>query len=152
MRIGGTALWLLVGVCVAGQAAAGELAGVALPDRITLDSKTLVLNGMGLREATWLKVDVYVAGLYLESKSSDPEAIIGSEQTKRLVMKFVRSVGRDDLRKAWNEGFEKSAGESTALRDRIATFNSWMSVCQKARACLSPICRERGCRSSSKAT
>lgn len=128
MRIDGATVWLLVGVCVAGPAAAGELAGVTLPDRITVDSKTLVLNGMGLREATWLKVDVYVAGLYLEAKSSDPEAILGSEQTKRLVMRFVRAVDRDALLKGWNEGFEKSAGPSAAaLRDRIATFESWVT-------------------------
>ena len=128
MRFGAAALWLLVAIAVAAPAAAGELAGVTLPDRITVDSKTLVLNGMGLREATWLKVDVYVAGLYLETPSSDPEAIIGSEATKRLVMRFVRAVDRDALLKGWNEGFENSAGPSAAvLRDRIATFESWVS-------------------------
>ena len=128
MRIGGATLWLLLGVGVTGPAAAGELAGVTLPDQITVDSGTLLLNGMGLREATWLKVDVYVAGLYLETKSSDPEAIVRSEQTKRLVMRFVRSVDRDALLKGWREGFEKSAGPSAAaLRDRIATFESWVT-------------------------
>ena len=34
------------------------------------------LNGLGLRTATMLKVKVYVIGLYLENKSSDPQAII----------------------------------------------------------------------------
>ena len=105
----------------------GELAGVTLPDRISVDARTLVLNGMGLREATFLKVDVYVAGLYLEKKSSDADEIVRSDQAKQLVMKFVRAVGRKDLVKAWNEGFEKAAsGSVTALKDRIATFNSWM--------------------------
>src|SRR2546425_11565970 len=128
MRFGAASPWLLVAIHVAVPAAAGELAGVTLPDQITLDSKTLVLNGMGVREATWLKVDVYVAGLYLETKSSDPEAIVRSEQTKRLVMRFVRSVDRDALLKGWREGFEKSAGPSAAaLRDRIATFESWVT-------------------------
>jgi len=126
MRFGAASPWLLVAIQVAVPAAAGELAGVTLPDQITVDSKTLVLNGMGLREATWLKVDVYVAGLYLETPSSDPEAIIGSEQTRRLVMRFVRAVDRDALLKGWNEGFGKSAGPlAAALRDRIATFESW---------------------------
>ncbi len=125
---GGAALWLLAAIHVATPAAAGELAGVTLPDRISIDSKTLVLNGMGVREATWLKVDVYVAGLYLETPSADPEAIIGSEETRRLVMRFVRAVDRDALLKGWDEGFGKSAGPSAAaLRDRIATFESWVT-------------------------
>src|SRR6059036_215331 len=82
---------------------------------------------MGLREATFLKVDVYVAGLYLEKESTDAGEIIRSDQAERLLMKFVRAVGRKDLVKAWNEGFEKTAsGSVTALKDRIATFNSWM--------------------------
>lgn len=129
MRTPESALFLLfVAALGAGPAAAGELAGVTLPDQIAVDSKTLVLNGLGLREATVLKVDVYVAGLYLEKKSPDPGEITGSEQVKRLVLKFVRSVGRAEIVKAWDEGFEKSAGKSkAALRDRIATFNSWMS-------------------------
>src|SRR5207247_9289332 len=65
----------LLTLSLAARASAGELAGVTLPDRIQVDSRTLVLNGMGLREATFLKVDVYVAGLYLETTSSDPGAI-----------------------------------------------------------------------------
>jgi Chalcone isomerase-like len=107
--------------------AARELAGVSFPDTISVDSRTLLLNGLGLREATVLKVDVYVAALYLETKSPDPDAILRSDQAKRLAMKFVRAVGRKDLVKAWNEGFEKSAPEAlAALKDRIATFDSWM--------------------------
>lgn len=128
MKSAVTALLSLVVLSVPAPAAAGTLAGVVLPDQVTVDSRTLVLNGMGLREATLLKVDVYVAGLYLEAKSSDADAIVRSDQAKRLVMKFVRAVAAKDLVKAWNEGFGKSAsGSLTALKDRIATFNSWMS-------------------------
>jgi chalcone isomerase-like protein len=122
-----TALSILALSCAA-TASAGELAGVTLPDQIQIDARTLVLNGMGLREATFLKVDVYVAGLYLEAKSSDAGAILRSDQAKRLVMKFVRAVGRKDIVKAWDEGFKESAGASLpALKDRVATFDSYMS-------------------------
>ena len=118
----------LLALSVATRTSAGELAGVTLPDQIQVDSRILVLNGMGLREATFLKVDVYVAGLYLETKSSDPGAIIHSDQAKRLVMKFVRAVGRKDLVKAWDESFQESAGASlAALKDRVATLDSYMS-------------------------
>jgi hypothetical protein len=127
MRTPGVAILSLAALSLAGPAVAGELAGVTLPDQVTVESRTLVLNGMGLREATFLKVDVYVAGLYLEKKSSAADEIIRSDQAKRLVMKFVRAVGGKDLVKAWNEGFGKSGGASLqALKDRIATFNLWM--------------------------
>lgn len=122
-----TALSLLL-LSAATRASAGELAGVTLPDRIQVDSRTLILNGMGLREATFLKVDVYVAGLYLETKSADPDAILRSGQAKRLVMQFVRAVGRKDLVKAWDESFRESAGAALpALKERVATLDSYMS-------------------------
>src|SRR5262245_41409168 len=107
---------------------AGELAGVRLPDQMTVEGRTLTLNGMGLREATILKVRVYVAGLYLVARSADASQIVASEEPKRLVLDFVRDVGRGSLVDAWNEGFAKSAGAGlTALQPRVATLNGWMS-------------------------
>jgi hypothetical protein len=40
----------------------------------------------------------------------------------------VRSVGADDLTKAWTEGFAQAApAQVDVLRTRLATLNSWMS-------------------------
>jgi Chalcone isomerase-like len=126
------AIPLLLTLLAAVSVFAGEMAGVKLPDRITVDGKTLVLNGMGLREATFLKVDVYVAGLYLEEKTSDPSRILDTRETRRLVLKFVRGVSQREMTKAWSEGFEKSAGKGLpSMKDRIATLNSWMSDLDK---------------------
>ncbi len=58
---------------------AATLSGVNMPDQKTVNGKTLVLNGLGMRTATFLKVKVYVIGLYLESKSSDDKAIISKQ-------------------------------------------------------------------------
>ena len=98
--------------------------GVTLPDSITVEGKPLVLNGLGIREATMFNVDVYVAGLYLEKKSTDPKSIIDADETKRLVLRFVRDVDRDDLVKAWNEGFEKNGGEK--LGPKVKQLCDWM--------------------------
>lgn len=107
---------------------AGEKGGVQMPDTVQVEGKALVLNGMGIREATILNIDVYVAGLYLESKSQDAGAILGSTQNKRLVLKFVRDVDRADITNAWSEGFQKNAGDNLpALQDRINQLNSWMA-------------------------
>ena len=117
----------MVAALLAFSAMAGELAGVSMPDQVDLDGKKLLLNGLGLREASMLKVDVYVAGLYLESKSSDAESVIESEEAKRIRMEFVRKVKKKSITKAWDEGFEKNAGaEADALAERVATLNSYM--------------------------
>jgi hypothetical protein len=63
---------------------AAELAGASFPDQATVGGRAVVLNGLGLRTATMLKVKVYVIGLYLENKSSDPQAIIASSDNKRI--------------------------------------------------------------------
>src|SRR5258705_1058975 len=89
-------------------AAAGQLEGVKLPDQVTVSGRTLVLNGLGLREATVLMVNVYVAGLYLETKSSDPEQILRPDQPKQLVIRFVRSLGKEELVDALTDGFDNN--------------------------------------------
>ena len=107
--------------------AAAECAGVAMPDAVTVNGQVLSLNGMGLRAATFLKVKVYVAGLYLTGKSADASAIIGSTQPWQLVLNFVREVDTADINKAWREGFEKNARDQlTALQDRIARLEGYM--------------------------
>jgi hypothetical protein len=112
---------------LASSALAGELAGVTLPDEVTVSGRTLRLNGMGLREATVLRVDVYVAGLYLETPSSSAAEILDSEAPRRLVMEFVRAVRRKDLVKGFTEGFEKNAGrDREALLERLGRLNAWM--------------------------
>jgi hypothetical protein len=121
------ALAACLAACVATPALAGERAGVTLPDQATVEGRTLVLNGMGLRRATWLRVRVYVAGLYLEEKSTDADAILRPERTKRVVLVFVRAVGRDDLLAAWDESFRENEGEDiAAMADSIATFHGFM--------------------------
>ena len=120
-------LALFLVAALATPALAGKKAGVTMPDSVQVSGKTLSLNGMGVREATMLKVDVYVAGLYLEQVSSDPAAILASPGTKRMVLKFVRDVDREDIVDAWKEGFKKNATVSAAsLKADIDKLNSWM--------------------------
>jgi len=120
------AIRIALAACLALPALAAELSGVAFPDRITVEGKALELNGLGLRKA-YVVAKVYVAALYLESKSGDVAAILASEGLKRIELRFVRGVGRDDIVKAWNEGFEKNAaGRLDALRERLETLNRVM--------------------------
>jgi len=107
-------LLVLFTLLVAAPALAGSLAGVTMPDTVEVAGQTLKLNGMGLREATFLKIDVYVAGLYLVQPTHDAAAILADDGPKRLVMHFVRGVGAKKLVHAWHEGFEKVSGKDEA--------------------------------------
>lgn len=108
-------------------ASAGQCDGVTLPDSVTLDGQTLVLNGLGQRLATFLKVKVYVAGLYVPKRSDQAQTLLGTDQPWQLVLSFLRSVDAGDMVKAWNEGFENNAkAQLPALKDRIDTLNGVM--------------------------
>ncbi len=112
----------------AGIASGKECAGVSFPDQVQVEGTSLTLNGLGLRLATMLKVKVYVAALYVTKTSSDPGAILGSSAPTELVLQFVRDVGADDLRKGFDEGFEKNAkAQLPALKERIAQLNGWVT-------------------------
>ena len=89
---------------------AASLAGVTLPDSQQVAGKSLVLNGIGLR--TKMMVKVYVAGLYLEQKSSDPNAIMKSDTPKRIVMHFIYHPSKSQMADAFNEGFADNAPDA----------------------------------------
>ena len=89
---------------------ASSLAGVTLPDTVQVGGTKLVLNGLGLRKKFMVKV--YVAGLYLEQKSSDADAIIKAEATKRVVMQFLRGVSKSQIVDAFDESFNNNAPDA----------------------------------------
>jgi hypothetical protein len=108
-------------------AAAGERAGIRMPDTIQVAGKTLYLNGLGVREATLFNVDVYVAGLYLEHRSKDPGEILGTDGLKVIHLRFVHDVGRKDVVSSFTEGFKKNAGDlEPGLRPEIARLMGWL--------------------------
>jgi len=110
------------------SAHAKECLSVSFPDRMRVDGSELTLNGLGVRKATFLKVNVYVAALYASKPSRDPKALVAASGPDELILHFVRNVGVDDLTKAWNEGFERnSKSQLPAFKERIAKLNGWMS-------------------------
>jgi hypothetical protein len=111
-----------------GVAHGKECKGINFPDQAQVEGTNLTLNGLGLRQATAFKVNVYVAALYVAKTSSDPNALVGSNAPSELILQFVRNVGADDLRKGWSEGFDKNAKDQLpALKERIAMLNGWMA-------------------------
>jgi Chalcone isomerase-like len=130
--LSGVLVLALLGAAQAAQAAQGaqgkECKGVAFPEHLQVSGSDLTLNGLGMRKATFLKVNVYVGALYVAHPSRDPQPLIDPASPAELILHFVRNVGVGDLRDAWKEGFEKVAKDQLpALNARIATLNSWMS-------------------------
>ncbi len=88
---------------------ASEVAGVRLPDTVTVEGKTLKLNGAGVRKKLLFKV--YVAGLYLESPSKDAAAVLSANEIKSMRLHILRSLKGSQVTEAISEGFERNSKE-----------------------------------------
>jgi Chalcone isomerase-like len=115
----GALLLALVPVTVA---RAGTLAGVTFPDTVTVDGATLVLNGLGLREATRLRVRAYVGGLYLKERTSDARTVIDSHQLKQVRLEFLRNIDHRNLASGWADALRRIGGK--AMEPSIRHFTS----------------------------
>lgn len=101
---------------------------IRFPTHVQIGGTDLTLNGLGVRKATFLKINVYVAALYVAHPQSDPKALLQSDSAQQLVLHFVRNVGVEDLRKAFVEGFEHAgAADNPSLKERVAQLNAWMT-------------------------
>ncbi|MGH8281831.1 MAG: chalcone isomerase family protein [Gammaproteobacteria bacterium] len=94
-------LTLLVFIAACGllstQAATYE--GVTLPDSAMVGGKTLVLNGMGLREKFFFHI--YVGGLYLPEKATTTDAVLAEQGPYRVVMHMLYDVSHSQFADAW---------------------------------------------------
>ena len=121
-------------VCVilgASPVSAAEFEGITFKDKITVQGQELVLNGLGPRFATMAKIRVYVAGLYVPAKTSNPDELIRSKGIKQMVMKFQRDVSAEQSREAWEKGLEKASRDYPGIKDRIPQLMSAMSDMKK---------------------
>lgn len=120
-------LFALLGAVAASAAVstAGTLAGVTMPEKVTVAGTPLVLNGMGLRTATIFAAKVYVAGLYVKEKSTKEAELLAAPGPKQVRMQFLRDVSRDKIAGAWGDSLEKSrdqfAGDIEKLKALMPT-------------------------------
>ena len=98
----------IVALTTLSAARAAELEGVSMPDARMVDGTPMRLNGIGLRTFSILGIRIYVAGLYLERRSDNPDVILHSPDRKLLDIRFLRDVGAEDARKAWKDAFEQN--------------------------------------------
>jgi hypothetical protein len=111
-------------------ALAKEVAGVMVPDTITVEGKALKLNGAGLRKKAIFKV--YVGGLYVETPSKDAATLTSSDQVKRMQLSVLRSLSSQQVNEAIEEGFEKnSKSQMAALKPRLAKLATMIPNVEK---------------------
>lgn len=89
-------------------ARAAELDGVSMPNTQWVDGERLLLNGIGLRTYSIFRIRIYVAGLYLEQRSHDPQTILRSKGLKLLQVQFLRNVSAGEARASWRNGLAKN--------------------------------------------
>ena len=121
---------LLLSLAIAIPALAMTVAGVNLEDHITVNGQPLALNGAGLRKKLFIKV--YVGGLYLAAKKSNPQTVTNTDAPRRMVMHFLYSVSKDQMCDAWKEGLEDNTKNASAeVKTNFATLCSWMEPIPK---------------------
>jgi Chalcone isomerase-like len=121
-------LFALVMVAWAGLAAAVEVGGVKLDDKVRIAPNTpeLVLNGGGIR--TRIIVKVYVAGLYLTEKKSSPDDVLALGGPKRMALTMLRDVTAQQFYEALNDGFKanNAAADQERYKPQLDALNAVM--------------------------
>ena len=119
--------WFALCLLVISQLTFGkEVAGIQVPDSITLagSNTALQLNGAGIRKKFF--VSVYVGALYLPDKTADTEAIIITEAPTAVDMHILHSeISKDKITGGWEDGLSANLdqAELEALRPRLDEFN-----------------------------
>lgn len=113
-QVSGALAALLLMLAPLTASAEDTCAGVALPAKGEAFGAALVRNGMGVREATVLNVDVYVAGLYVPRKTRSLDEILKEETPKLVVLRFVRELTSEEMGNALTDALRKNLGSEFA--------------------------------------
>lgn len=101
-----TLLTIWAGISLSGAALASpqatDVAGVPLPDHVSVAGHDLVLNGAGLRRILFLKV--YVAALYLPAQHHEAREILDQDSPRALRLMLLRNLSTEQNLEALRDG------------------------------------------------
>lgn len=98
------------------------ISGVSFLTDMYLGGEKLTLNGGGLREKYFM--DLYVAALYIKTKSKDAGKILSNDEPMGITIKLVSDmVTREKFLESVTEGF-KNASHGKATKEEIKQFTS----------------------------
>jgi len=113
-------------------AEARTVADVNIPDTVSVNNQTLVLNGAGIRKKFFIKV--YVGALYLAAKQSDAAAVIASDSPRRMLLHFLYGVSKAQISEAWTEGLQDNTPNASAeVKTNFNKLVSWMEPIDKGK-------------------
>jgi hypothetical protein len=128
--VAAAALFCAAALNVATGGYARDLAGVSMPEKVSVSGKQLQLNGMGLGRKAFFRV--YVIGLYLERPTSDARIAIRTDEAKRIVLTMLRDVSREKFVQAVEKDMMRNPGvPKTALRRRLDLLESVLPALKK---------------------
>lgn len=129
--------WLAATVLLMAGAAASaqtvELEGVKLDATLQLGGAPLQLNGAGLRVKVFFRV--YVAGLYVPQKTSDPVALISQKGPRRVSLTMLRQVDADTFVGALVDGLRDNHGAAqfAAMKPQIDALSANLKAAGEAK-------------------
>lgn len=120
----------LLFTCV--SAHAREIAGVVIPDTVTVADNPLQLNGAGIRKKFFM--DIYIGALYLPARTPDVSAILSDAGPASVVMHILHdSVSKEKITSAWSDGMHAnlSGEEMQSQQATLDSFNTLFRTVQK---------------------
>jgi hypothetical protein len=109
---------------------ARDVSGVRLPEAVSVNGRELNLNGTGIGKK--LLIDVYVIGLYLETRTSDAVTAIKVDEGKRIVLTMLRDVSRERFVQAVEKSMVRnSAPVIGTLRSRLDALEQALPALKK---------------------
>ena len=117
------ALVMMMFVSISAQALTVD--SINFEDKVSVAGKDLVINGVGIRKATFLKIKVYYGALYLAQKSTNAPSFTATTDPKQIIMHFVRDVEMKDLKKTYLEAFQGANPDNyKSMLPTLETFNA----------------------------
>jgi hypothetical protein len=123
---------VLVLFCAMQSAGAREIEKVNFTETTSLHGQTIALNGVGLRvkRKFGMGFKVYVAARYGKkpTEGAQAQAWLTSSEPMVLELVFLRGIGADTLKEAWQEGFAKNCAQACQSEAaNLKAFNELMA-------------------------
>lgn len=112
-------LGTLLAACLVAPAFAKEVAGVQVPETVTVQNTPLLLNGAGVRTRFFVKV--YVGALYLKNRETAAPGVFSLPPPKSVRIHVLRELSSEQLNDALYDGLNNNhtPAEMDALQPRI---------------------------------
>jgi len=110
MKLSKTGATFLVFTCLTSPISAEVVAGIDIPDTLSVSGQTLQLNGAGVRTVTFVFVPIkaYVASFYSPSPLRSSEAVQASPGPLQFNFTFLQGASQGQVTDAWNAQFKAS--------------------------------------------